>query len=57
MIAADERVNREFYVAPIYNRMVAAGREVRVDVAEEVWVLGTPEDLAHFHANYPGARP
>lgn len=54
MIAANERVNREFYVAPVYNRMIAAGREVRVDVADEVWVLGTPEDLAHFHANYRG---
>ena len=54
MIAANERVNREFYVAPVYNRMIAAGREVRISVAEEVWVLGTPEDLAHFHANHRG---
>lgn len=48
MIAANDRVNNEFYVAPVYNRMIAQGREVRVDVAKEVWVLGTPEDLAHF---------
>ena len=54
MIAADERVNREFYVAPVYNRMIADGLDVRVDVAEEVWVLGTPQDLAHFQANYRG---
>ncbi len=57
MITANERVNNEFYVAPVYNRMIAKGRDVRVDVAEEVWVLGTPEDLAHFHANYRGATP
>jgi NDP-sugar pyrophosphorylase family protein len=56
MIAANERVNREFYVAPVYNRLIAAGREVRIDVAREVWVLGTPEDLAHFHANYREPR-
>lgn len=54
MIAADERERGEFYVAPVYNRLIAAGGDVRLDVAEEVWVLGTPEDLAHFHAEYRG---
>jgi NDP-sugar pyrophosphorylase family protein len=54
MIAANQRVNNEFYVAPVYNRMIARGDEVRVDVADEVWVLGTPEDLAHFHGNHRG---
>ncbi len=54
MIAANERVNREFYVAPVYNRMIARGREVRLDVADEVGVLGTPEDLAQFISNHPG---
>ena len=54
MIAANERVNNEFYVAPVYNRMIAKGRELRVDVAHEVWVLGTPEDLSHFHESYRG---
>lgn len=52
MIAADERVNGEFYVAPVYNRLIAAGADVRINVAREVWVLGTPEDLAHFDAHY-----
>lgn len=52
MIRADERVNNEFYVAPVYNRMIADGADVRIDVAQEVWVLGTPEDLAHFEASY-----
>ncbi|MBX7116686.1 MAG: glycosyltransferase family 2 protein [Myxococcaceae bacterium] len=53
MIADDERVNNEFYVAPVYNRLLAQGSELRLDVAEQVWVLGTPEDLAHFEAHYP----
>jgi capsule biosynthesis phosphatase len=53
MIAADERVNGEFYVAPIYNRMIAAGAVVRVDPSPEVWPLGTPEDLAAFELFYP----
>jgi len=53
MIAADDRVNGEFYVAPVYNRMIAAGADVRIDPAEEVWVLGTPEDLARFELDHP----
>jgi UDP-N-acetylglucosamine diphosphorylase / glucose-1-phosphate thymidylyltransferase / UDP-N-acetylgalactosamine diphosphorylase / glucosamine-1-phosphate N-acetyltransferase / galactosamine-1-phosphate N-acetyltransferase len=52
MIAGNDRVNGEFYVAPVYNRMIAAGAHVRADKACEVWVLGTPEDLAHFDQNY-----
>lgn len=53
MIAADERTNGEFYVAPVYNRLIAAGADIRADFAHEVWVLGTPEDLADFEAEYP----
>jgi dTDP-glucose pyrophosphorylase len=52
MIAANDRVNNEFYVAPIYNRMIVAGADVRADKAREVWVLGTPEDLANFEEHY-----
>lgn len=48
MIAADERVNGEFYVAPLYNRLIAKGRPIAIDVAEDVGVMGTPEDLAQF---------
>ncbi len=53
MIAANDRVNGEFYVAPVYNRMIAAGAHIKGDKAEAVWVLGTPEDLAHFEETYP----
>ncbi|MEO6436330.1 MAG: glycosyltransferase family 2 protein [Tepidisphaeraceae bacterium] len=54
VIRDDERVNNEFYVAPVYNRMIRDGADVRLDLAEEVWVLGTPEDLAHFEKHYHG---
>ncbi len=54
MIAANERERGEFYVAPVYNRLIAAGGDVRLAVADEVWVLGTPEDLAAFEAGYRG---
>lgn len=53
MIADNERENNEFYVAPVYNRLIAAGADVRTNPVETVWVLGTPEDLAHFEREYP----
>jgi NDP-sugar pyrophosphorylase family protein len=56
MIAENERVNNEFYVAPIYNRMIAAGAEIWIDPADEVWALGTPEDLRHFQTHFPRSR-
>lgn len=56
MIASNDRVNGEFYVAPIYNRMIRDGLDIRVDVADEAWPLGTPEDLAIFHRDYRKAQ-
>ncbi|MEX0679273.1 MAG: glycosyltransferase family 2 protein [Pirellulales bacterium] len=53
MIAAGDRSNREFYVAPVYNRMIAQGADVRANPVDHVWVLGTPEDLARFEREYP----
>jgi dTDP-glucose pyrophosphorylase len=53
MVDADERTNGEFYVAPVYNRLIAAGAEIVTDVAREVWALGTPDELAHFEREHP----
>lgn len=58
MIALDDRVNGEVYVAPAVNYLIAAGRpvaEVRVEGYGGVFAgLGTPADLAAFLAS-PGA--
>ena len=53
MVAANQRSGGEFYVAPLYNRMIAEGADVRANRVDQVWVLGTPEDLAHFQREYP----
>ena len=50
MIAADERVNNEFYVAPVYNRAIAAGLGIKKYTAKSFKGLGTPEDLQSFLA-------
>ena len=52
MIARDERVNGEFYVAPVYNRMIAAGARIGIHnigaEARGMYGLGTPADLDLF---------
>lgn len=58
MIAANERVNGEFYTCPVYNYMIANGArigvyEVGVDAMSG---LGTPDDLSGF-LNARGAPP
>lgn len=48
MIRANERVRGEYYVAPIYNRMLRAGARIVALRHDEVWPLGTPEELSRF---------
>ncbi|QQR73860.1 MAG: glycosyltransferase family 2 protein [Holophagales bacterium] len=54
MIAAEDTTRGEFYVAPLYNRMLREGADLRLDVAEEVRVLGTPAELAAFERSAEG---
>ncbi len=52
MIAADRRVNGEFYVAPVYNEMIATGATIATynigAEADGMYGLGTPADLELF---------
>ena len=49
MIEKNIRVNNEFYVAPVYNEMIEAGKKiVFCDVGAKMHGLGTPEDLDAF---------
>ena len=48
MIAANDRTNNEFYVAPTFNYAIKDGKKIRVMYAQEMWGLGTPEDLNYF---------
>jgi dTDP-glucose pyrophosphorylase len=58
MIAANERVNGEFYTCPVYNYMIANGARIGVyEVAMDAMSgLGTPDDLSSF-LNARGAPP
>lgn len=43
---------QEFYIAPLYDRLIKKGRRVMAAVTPEVWGLGTPKDLEYFEKNY-----
>jgi len=48
MINNNEQVNNEFYVAPVYQQLINRGDKIMAVVSEEVWGLGTPEDVKFF---------
>ena len=54
MIAKNERVNGEFYVAPTYNNLIATGHKVGIyNIGSEgagMYGLGIPSDLEEFLA-------
>lgn len=52
MILANERVNNEFYVAPVYNYLIESGYHIGIynigSEANGMYGLGTPDDLSIF---------
>ena len=49
MIEKNIRVNNEFYVAPVYNEMIEAGKKIVYNnVGTSMYGLGVPEDLKYF---------
>lgn len=52
MIEKNIRVNNEFYVCPVYNEYVQAGKKLKTKDCKAMWGMGTPEDLQHFLKHY-----
>ena len=48
MLESGDTTNGEFYIAPIYNRMIKEGMQVAYEMVERVDVLGTPEECQEF---------
>lgn len=46
-----EYSNGEFYIAPLYNKLIERGGKVKLAYPEYVYGLGTPEDLEYFLEN------
>ena len=56
MVARNMRVNNEFYLGPAYNLLIAQGKRIIPDAVDEMWCMGTPEDVQHFLASYRGNK-
>ena len=52
MIEKDIRVNNEFYVCPVFNQAIQAGKTIRTFNTTGMWGLGTPEDLKYYLENH-----
>ena len=48
MIQKDIRVNGEFYVCPVFNQAISANKKIKIKNIDEMWGIGTPEDLDNF---------
>lgn len=52
MIEKNIRINNEFYVCPVFNTAIEAGKEIRTYEAKGMYGLGVPEDLNYYLENY-----
>ena len=52
MIKKNIRVNNEFYVCPVYNEFLKKNKKIKIHNINEMWGIGTPEDLQNFIQNY-----
>lgn len=43
---------QEFYVAPLYQRLIKKGFKVKAAITPTVWGLGTPKDVEYFEKNF-----
>jgi hypothetical protein len=48
MIEKNIRVNTEFYVCPVFNEAIDDGKKIKIKHIENMWGIGTPEDLETF---------
>lgn len=48
MIEKNQRVNNEFYVCPVFNEAIADNKKITTYNVDEMWGIGTPEDLETF---------
>ena len=52
MIQTNIRVNNEFYVCPVFNEAISDNKQIRIFNANNMWGLGTPEDLEVYIKNF-----
>ena len=48
MIEKNIRVNNEFYIAPVFNEIIAEDKLIGIEYVNKMWGIGTPEDLKTY---------
>jgi dTDP-glucose pyrophosphorylase len=48
MIQNNERTRGEFFVIPVYQKLIQAGFPIKISKAKNMWDMGTPESLNRF---------
>lgn len=54
MISKNIRTNNEFYICPVYNEAIQDGKKIKINSVDEMWGMGTPEELNNFLTHYKG---
>jgi len=54
MISKNIRTNNEFYICPVYNEAIRDGKKIKISSVDEMWGMGTPEELNNFLTHYKG---
>lgn len=52
MVEMKDMTKNEYYLCPVFNHLINSGKTVRPYLVNEVWGLGTPEDLNKYLAKY-----
>lgn len=52
LIDRNERTRNEFFVIPVYQKMIDDGLIVKVSHAKEMWDMGTPDAKQYFENNF-----
>lgn len=52
MISKNVRTNNEFYICPVYNEAIQDGKKIKLSAVDEMWGMGTPEELNNFLTHY-----
>jgi NDP-sugar pyrophosphorylase family protein len=52
LINRNERTRGEFYIMPLYQKLIDLGLNIRISKAEKMWDMGTPEGKLYFESNF-----
>ena len=48
MIKNNERIRGEFFVIPVYQKLINSGLQIRISEAKAMWDMGTPDSLNNY---------